>query len=288
MIRRIRRRTAHVLTILAASFAVLGLVAVGVGTSNSRFLDKINRAIGPAEMAPFDRVLRTFERCSKWEYFDAKRLASPVQQWLGRLEHASLLHVSARTALTGGVDQAGPCGATSRSLIVLLRRAGVPARKAILYAPNESAVHTVVEVSIDGEWRVFDPTYAWYWVRPRDGAIATAEDLAHDPALFARVLEQHPNYPIDEYRYDRVHHLRWDKVPGLEAVRRWLERTGRGEFARNLQTPGLYERPAYLSACIFAVLGGLLFLGAKLASHGLGRVPQPPSRDWAAGRRAVS
>lgn len=288
MIRRIRRRTAHVLTILAACSGVLGLAAFGVGSSNSRFLDRVNQEIAPPGTAPFDRVLRTFERCSKWEYFDARRLASPVQQWLGRIEHASPLHVSARTALTGGVDQRGPCGATSRSMIVLLRRAGVPARKAILYTPLDRAVHTVVEVQIDGEWRVFDPTYGWYWVRPRDGAIATAADLANDPALFARVLEQHPTYPIDEYRYERVHHLRWDKIPGLDGVRRWLERHGQEQFARDLQTPRLYERPAYLSALFFAVLGALLFLASKLATYGLGSGPQRPIGDWAAGRRVVS
>jgi len=288
VIRRIRRRTAQVLTISAACFAVLGLVAFGVGTSNSRFLDAVNREIAPSGTPPFDRVLRTFARCSKWDYFDANRIGSPAQQWLGRLEHASPFHVSARTALTGGVDQCGPCGATSRSMIVLLRRAGIPARKAILYSPRDRAVHTVVEVRINDEWRVFDPTYGWYWVRPRDGAIATADDLGRDPALLARVLERYPSYPIDEYRYDRVYHLRWDKIPGLDAVRRLLMRAGQDDFARRLQTPPIYERPAYLSASILCVLGALQFFASRLASYGLGGEPQWQVGEWAGRRRATS
>ncbi len=271
----------------ALCFAVAGCLALGVGISNSRFLDTINREIAPEGTPAFERVLMTFHRCSTWKYFDAKRLASPAQQWIGRLEHASPLHVSARTALTGGVDQGGPCGATSRSMIVLLRRAGIPARKAILYASDDRAVHTVVEVQIDGEWRVFDPTYGWYWVRPRDGAIATAEDLGRDPALLAQILERHPSYSVDEYRYDRVHHLRWDKIAGLDAVRRLLVRAGQDGFVRRLQTPRIYERPAFLSASIFWTLGALQLLGSWFASRGLGRAPQRPRRDWAGQRSAT-
>jgi hypothetical protein len=228
-----------------------GLLACGIG--NDRFYDEFNRSLAPANASAEERTLRTFERVSAWNYFDASRIHSRPARWLAELEHASPLHVSARTTLTAGADRIGPCGSLTRSMIVLLRRAGIPARKAILYSQG-GAVHTVVEVWLDGEWRVFDPTYAWTWRRPHDGAIATVADLAADAELFATVRSRHVNYPLEVYTYRDVHHLRWEKVPGLHLLRRVLVHTVGAEKVRAIGTPHVYERPIYFVGWVLVIM----------------------------------
>lgn len=233
--------------------AILATFFFSVGVASNRFFDALNRDIAPPTASPEERAIYTFERVSRWEYFDAGRVGHPFLRWLSRIEHASPLHVSARTELTAGADHVGPCGSVARSMIVLLRRAGIPVRKAILCSDDGRGVHTIVEVAIDGEWRVFDPTYGWVWRRSSDGAIATAADLRRDPALFASVLARHPLYPLDVYHYRNVYHLRWEKVPGLTWVRIGLERWCGADWVRSIGTPYLYERPNFLlAACLWA------------------------------------
>lgn len=261
---RDRRYRATVTALRASGLAclVVALLLAGVGATNSRFLDALNRDIAPAAAPAEARVLRTFEYISRWQYFDASRITSRWQRWLALAEHASPLHVSARTTLTAGVDHIGPCGSVSRSMIVLLRRAGIEARKALLCDAHSIAMHTVVEVRLDGEWRVFDPTFGWYWRRPADGEIATVADLARDGALFRSVVTQVPQYPVDLYTYDNVHHLRWEKLPGLHWLRAGLVRVGGVAWVRGIGTPYLYERPVYFAALLLSLLGTvLLWLG---------------------------
>lgn len=264
---RIARRRVSALLVSGTACVVLGAFYVVVGLLSNQFFDALNRDIAPPVASAEERAIYTFERVSHWEYFDASRVGHPMLRWLSRMEHASPLHVSARTALTAGADQIGPCGSVSRSMIVLLRRAGVPARKAQLYSDDGLPMHTVVEVAIDSEWRVFDPTYAWVWRRPSDGAIATAADLRADAALFASVTAQHPQYPLDLYHYRNVYHMRWEKLPGLPWVRDVLERWWGKERVQSIGTPYLYERPNFLTG--FALWGaalGLLAL-ARLRSR---------------------
>lgn len=283
---RIARRRRSALLIAGVVCAALGLFYFVVGVLGNRFFDALNHDIAPPSASAEERAVYTFERVSRWQYFDATRVSHPMLRWLSRMEHASPLHVSARTTLTAGADQIGPCGSLSRSLIVLLRRAGVPARKAILYADDGVGTHTVVEVAIDGEWRVFDPTYAWVWRRPSDGAIATAADLRTDAALFATVTAQHPEYPLDLYHYRNVYHLRWEKLPGLPWVRRGLERWRGKEWVQSIGTPYLYERPNFLTAFALWSLSLVLLAAARWRSRRLGR--RPAGLAQGAARKALS
>lgn len=238
---------------------IFGAFLIAIGYVNNRFFDALNRDIAPPGTPAEERALLTFARVSAWEYFDAGRIASPVLRWLARAEHASPLHLSARSALTAGADRIGPCGSLSRSMVVLLRRAGIPTRKVILYSAAGRPEHTVVEVLLDAEWCVFDPTYAWYWRRPADGRIATAADLARDPRLFASVRERHPGYPLDRYVYDSVQHLRWEKLPGLPWVRGLLARAFGPEWVSSIHAPYLYERPTFFVGLLATATGGLFF-----------------------------
>lgn len=207
--------------------------------------------------------MRTFDMVSHWEYFDPKRIQSPIANALARLEHAVPLHLTAWSVLNAGVDHIGPCGGTSRAMIVLLRVADIPARKAILYGSEGYGVHTVVEVLIDGEWRVFDPSYAYYWRRDSDGQIATAADLAADETLLPRILEFRPHYPVDVYQYGQVHRLRWEKVPPLGTLRGWLSaRIGAG-WVRGVGTPYVYERPYLMFGMVALFFGVALILASS-------------------------
>jgi hypothetical protein len=223
--------------------------------ANNRFFDALNEEIAPPGTPPGVRLIRTFEWVSDWDSFDANRIPSLPARLLAKLEHASPVHVSARAALSAGTDKAGPCGALSRSLLVLCRRAGFDARKAILYDDNGKPQHTVVEVKFDGEWRVLDPTYGFIWRRLSDGQLATAADLATNDMLFSSILTAHPHYPLDDYTYRNVQHLRWEKLPGLPWVHKRLEAL-RGEgWTRELRTPYIYDRPGYAVAAIGFIAG---------------------------------
>jgi hypothetical protein len=250
------------------SFTPSGVLCFALATSglasevaNNRFFDALNEEIAPPGTPPELRLIRTFERVSRWDSFDANRIPSLPARLLARLEHASPLHVSARSALTAGTDEIGPCGALSRSLLVLCRRAGFDARKAILYDDNGQPQHTVVEVRLDGEWRVLDPTYGFIW-RRSDGQLATAADLATNDKLFASILTAHPHYPLDEYTYRNVQHLRWEKLPGLPWVRKRLEAIRGEAWTRELRTPYIYDRPGYAVAAIFFIAGLALITSA--------------------------
>jgi len=257
------RRAAIFFVTLAAFLFALGALLIGEGYVNNRYFDSLNSEIAPTFASPEERVVYTFEHVSRWASFDASRIDQPVRRWLAEFEHASPLHVSARTTLAAGTDRRGPCGALSRTMIVLLHRAGIPARRALLCDDNGHAVHTVVEVWLDGEWRVMDPTYGWMWRRPSDGRIATAGDLRANPELFRSVVVHRANYPLTEYRYANVYHLRWEKVPGLTAVRDLLIRAAGEDWVRSIETPYVYERPTFLIGWFFWVVAVALILLAR-------------------------
>lgn len=252
----------RVLRFLGAALLCYSAVSFAIAWHHQRRYRDVVRAIASGATTDEERVLRTFELVSQWEYFDPARIHSPLMRGLARLEHRVPTHLTAYSVLEAGVDRGGPCGGTTRAMIVLLREAGIPARKALLYeAPNEPQ-HTVVEVWLDGEWRVFDPSYAYYWVRDRDGRIATVADLAADPDLFARILDTRPHYPVDVYHYRYVHHLRWEKVPGLALVKALLGRFKGDEWVRRVRTPYAYERPYVLGGSLAALSGLIALLAA--------------------------
>lgn len=258
-VRQPRKLTAvRRLSLWCGGIAILaGACAFFLGISNSRYLDGVNRRIAAGAETREDHVVRTFQLVSRWHEFDPNRIESRLFRGVARLEYGSPLHVSARTTLTAGVDRKGPCGAVSRTLIVLLRRAGFDARRAILHDLDGVAHHTVVEVYLDGEWRVLDPTYAWFWRRPWDGRIATAADL-RDASFLASILPSVPHYPIEDYTYGNVYHLRWSKVPGLARVQGMLEKLLGRDRVQRIGTPSLYERPAFLIGVLTEVLGAVL------------------------------
>jgi Transglutaminase-like superfamily len=62
--------------------------------------------------------------------------------------------------------QAGLCGETSLAFAVILQRLGYQVRRVAFYwtfADGTPDGHTAAEVSYDGGWHYFDPTFGQYW-----------------------------------------------------------------------------------------------------------------------------
>ena len=74
------------------------------------------------------------------------------------------------------------CDYASDILAVLCAHKGIPARYCMLKDKNDISPHTIVEIFLNGKWRVFDPTEVCYYTN-KSGELATIEDLSHDPAL---------------------------------------------------------------------------------------------------------
>lgn len=263
----LRYRRTRRLAVIATGTVIASGASVLLERVNDRFFDTLNLNIAPPDTVPEERVLRTLERVSSYRFvaFDAQRIASPLQRLVATAEARSPFHVSARTALTGGVDHSGPCGGLARAFIVLLNRAGIAARKAQIYDASGEPQHTSVEVKLGGRWRVVDPTYAMVWRRSADGEMATAEEVATDDELFLRVLETNPDYPVERYTYRGLNHVHWEKARALKALQRLLRARLGDERVRAIETPYVYERPAYLlggvSSSIATVTVALALLG---------------------------
>jgi hypothetical protein len=241
----------------------LGAAAIVLELANNRFVDALNETIAPADTEPEERALRTLEHVGSFRLinFDPARIDSPLFRLVGALEARSPLNVSARTALTGGVDHSGPCGGLSRALIVLLRRAGIEARKIQLYDSAGNAQHTAVEVRLADRWRALDPTYSLFWRRD-DGELATIDDLARDVALFATARDRSDDYPLELYTYRNVHHLHWEKLPGPARIHRRIRSVIGDDRARAVPTPYIYERPGYLAGFFLLGIAGLALVRA--------------------------
>lgn len=143
-----------------------------------------------------------------------------------------VIDTDAWTDLVRGI---GWCDQQDWTVATLLALRGVPGRLVMLDNEAGKSLHTVMEVHLDGEWRLVDPLYGLMFTRP-DGALATREDLSSDltlltghpillqmaPAARQKVIEQYAGlFPI------RLPPRVWSSVLESRAVSRpkvWLAR----------------------------------------------------------------
>jgi hypothetical protein len=78
----------------------------------------------------------------------------------------------------------GYCDQSVLAFIHLLQEKDVSAAMTYLYDANGVSPHTVAEVELDGQWRVFDTLFG-FTPRRADGVLATVREVATDPALLA-------------------------------------------------------------------------------------------------------
>lgn len=105
--------------------------------------------------------------------------ADAIADWVfERLAYVLGISGPTTTALETLAANAGACRDFAHLAIALCRSRGIPARLAAVYAPGLTPMdfHAVVEVRVDGVWRVLDPTR----LAPRSSLvrIATGRDAA--------------------------------------------------------------------------------------------------------------
>jgi hypothetical protein len=103
----------------------------------------------------------------------------------------------------------GYCDQAVWLFIGLLAERNISGRMTWLRRADGSSPHTVSEVLLDGQWRVFDTLYGWVPRRP-DGGLVSVRDLVAEPALLGLSRAQ-PEW----YRHTQV-----TLVRGPERLRR--------------------------------------------------------------------
>jgi transglutaminase superfamily protein len=74
--------------------------------------------------------------------------------------------------------QAGICGDAALVFAAIVKRLGLPARSVQFYYDDPGSVpdsHIAVEVSYDGSWHYFDPTYAVFWTDTTGDVLSIAD-----------------------------------------------------------------------------------------------------------------
>ena len=74
------------------------------------------------------------------------------------------------------------CDYVADILAVLCAHSGMPARYCMLMDKDGVSPHTVTEVMIDKQWRIFDAADGYYYTL-KNGELATLEDLSRNPDL---------------------------------------------------------------------------------------------------------
>ena len=108
-----------------------------------------------------------------------RRLQEFVYQNVRTPRGAAILDGSPADTLVPGF---GYCDPAVMVFLRLLEQINIPGRMIFLRRDDGVSPHTVSEVFLDGEWRVFDVHYGFVPRRP-DGKVATINDLTAQPML---------------------------------------------------------------------------------------------------------
>jgi hypothetical protein len=162
---------------------------------------------------------------------------------VAKFERALPLELSPVTVLKEGfafpdAKRYGPCGQMSRTVRAVAWLRHIPSHKVLMgTGPDE---HAMVALYVNGAYRLFDPTYDFYWTN-RSGHVASIEEVRSDTAIFAQVYRKVPDY---RYNLSDASYLRWSRLgrPGAWAKSALTAIMGRA-WVENLDTPKLYERP---------------------------------------------
>ena len=166
--------------------------------------------------------------------------------------------------------QGGDCADRSRLMIDLLRIRGIRASKWALYAPDGRPVHAVVEMESEQGKMVVDPLFVLWFPRP-GGGYDSIQSLEHNPELLRqrvhslRASGEEPlgwlvlGYPLDQYVYDHVRTINWNKSASMRFIYRILYSV-MGDKANEIRRPYFVELPALMLVFGIAALEALLLL----------------------------
>jgi len=244
------------LVALGFVFLALSGVCFTVHLRNSAYLKQATQSIfdGPGDAEAKAIALAHFVSVQGGQAVDSSSASV-----MARLEHKLPFELSPVTVLKEGfaftdARRFGPCGQLSRTIRAVGWLHGIPSHKVLLETNGQE--HAMVALYVDGAYRLFDPTYDFYWTNA-SGRVATIDEVKRDPEIFDQIFRKEPNYP---YRLDGATYLRWSRL-GLPG--RWLRAALvkiKGEaWVAELDTPAIYERP-WLGYALVNLLAGVFFL----------------------------
>lgn len=147
--------------------------------------------IRPSRYAESDKLSSAAHALFRDSIGDAAATAVAVDAWI----HDNLRYVLGSSRPTDSaadtfLQMKGVCRDYAHLAVAFLRSMGIPARVVSVYAPglNPMDFHAVVEVAVDGQWRVIDGTH----LAPRASfiRIATGRDTA-DTAFLTTLAGRH-------------------------------------------------------------------------------------------------
>jgi len=253
---------------------LLSLILAGVCFSfharNNRYLLNATAFIfdGPGDEETKAKELAHFVATSGGQAVDPDSAS-----FTARLEHSLPLELSPVTVLKEGfafpdAHRFGPCGQLSRTIRAVGWLRHIRSHKVLMgTGPNE---HAMVALYVDGAYRLFDPTYDFYWTN-RSGHVASIEEVRSDPEIFAQIYRKVPDY---KYSLSDATYFHWSRLgpPGLWARSALTAIVGR-DWVENLDTPKLYDRPWWgytwlsLTGAVVFVTLGLALLNRRRLPH---------------------
>ena len=112
-----------------------------------------------------------------------------------------VLDVTSWSDLVRGI---GWCDQDDWALATLLSKKGIHARFAMLKDKQGSSPHTMAEVFLGGQWRVFDPLFGLVFYNSRDHSLTTMSDLSANPSIIfdnprIRALPEQSRHKVEEF-----------------------------------------------------------------------------------------
>lgn len=232
-------------------FALLSAVLFAAHRSELRLIARLAEKLDAGQNLSGDQRLEHYVHFAAHELRDPQSLGD-IHPWPVRLYYLiNPLHPGPGDVVQWGSDYRGSCGSHSRVVAAMLQARGVPSRLRLLLDGREQSIHTVVEARVGDRWVVGDAAYGIAYHR-RDGAPATAADLAADTTVFHSQVATIPAYD-PRYDYQATTLLNWRKVPLiLPAVRSGLEWFLGPERVAAMVRPSIWMWPRafYAFACL--------------------------------------
>jgi hypothetical protein len=231
---------------------VIAAWQLALHAGDNSFLDGICAAVAPAGLPDERRAERLFHWVSVYDNVrvldDAANPPDGLLTSRVMVEHRAYFREN--------------CGSKAALLVMLARRAGLPARELRLCDAGHVARHVVSEIRVRGRWAVFDPTAALAF-RRRDGRPATAAEL-RDRALLLENARRAPRYDLRRWRFDHAERLHFERLPFVGAMLRRLAPRLTGRPAEEWTLPSALERPRQLFAGACLTLALLAVAAAAL------------------------
>jgi hypothetical protein len=246
-------------------FALMSAALFAAHRSELRMIARRAERIDAGRQLSGDQRLALYIRFASDGLHDPQSLAD-VHPWPIRLYYLlNPLHPGPGDVLQWGSDYRGNCGSHSRVVAAMLRARGVPSRLRLLLDGRERSIHTVVEARVGDRWIVGDAGYGIAFHR-RDGAPATAADLAADTALLHAQVDTVPGYD-PRYDFASTTLLNWQKIPVfLPAVHTGLVRLLGPERVAGIVRPSIWMWPrAFYSLACLILSAACALAGVRLA-----------------------